>query len=656
MVLRRERSRPRKGTGCQEPDIVIALVGNANVGKSVIFNQLTGLEQAIGNWPGKTVKRAEGILFHHGKRIRVLDLPGIYSMSAYSAEETVSRDFIALEKPDVLVNVVDATALERNLFLTLQLIEMGVPIVLALNLVDIAKKRGINVDSKRLQRLLGVPVIPTVATRGEGVHEIVDKAIALTAGRRKEPKPRSGIRYGPEIEARIEKLCAVLGSVDVKYPCRWTAIKLFEGDTEIRRLVRQKKPAVLDAAKILSDEISQLHRESCPIAVASERYAVAARIAGEVQTFSKVKRRSAGELLDSLTMHGVWGYVLMFLMMLSILTFISIFGEWVARVIAGLFERFHPNAVGFWSELVWHGAVMGFYAALSVAVGFILPFYIILGFLEDSGYLPKVAYLMDRPCHTIGVHGKACMPLLLAFGCNALACSGCRIMENRRDKFIAIFLSTLIPCSARTAVILGLVGAFVGLQWAIALYVIDFAIVIAVGRALNRLLPGTTPGLIMEIPRYRTPSPGIVLKQVWSRFREFVIIAIPLILAGSTVIEAMRLTNLLEYVSDFLSPVTVLWLGLPAFTGILLIIGILRKEATLALLVTIAGMNIAAVMTPVQMIVFCLVIMLYIPCVTTIAVLVKETGWKDALMVTVSEIGLAILIGGIAMRVLSLWM
>jgi ferrous iron transport protein B len=637
-----------------EVDLVVALAGNANVGKSSIFNQLTGLGQIIGNWPGKTVEKAEGMLLHQEKHIKILDLPGIYSLSTYSQEELVSRDYIALEHPDVVVNVVDATSLERNLFFTLQLLEMGSPLVIALNLVDVAKKKGITINEQKLHQLLSTPVVPTVGIKGIGVHEIVDAAIEQAAKRFQVSK--CTIRYGPEIETRIEKLESAITEVRIGYPLRWTAIKLLEGDSEIVQKVGKKHPDAIIAANILAAEISDIHKEPCSTVITSERYAVAARIVQEVQTIKESEKPSMGERLDALSMHSIWGYVLMFNIMLGILMFISFFGGWLSETFTNLFESFNPHLTGLWPNLVWNGGIVGLYATLSVALGFILPFYLILGVLEDSGYLPKIAYLMDRPCHTIGLHGKACIPLLLGFGCNVPACVGCRIMETKRDRFITIFLSTLIPCSARTVVILGLVGAYVGVQWALFLYIVDFVLIFFIGRILNRFLPGVSVGIIMEMPSYRLPSGKVVLKQAWNRFKPFVSTALPLIIFGSIIIEAMRITDVLSLVSNALSPVTVVWLGLPAFTGFLFIFGVLRKEAALVLLMTAAGtVNIRSVMSPVQMIVFALVIMIYVPCIATIAALIHETGWKKAGLITFSEIGLAILLGGVSYRLLDLF-
>jgi ferrous iron transport protein B len=636
----------------QKPDLTIALAGNANVGKSVIFNQLTGLGQIIGNWPGKTVEKAEGLLVHHGKNIKVIDLPGIYSLSTYSQEELVSREYIALGHPEVVVNVIDATALERNLFFTLQLIEMQAPLVLAINLADISKKKGININYNLLGEILGLPVVPTIATKGIGVHEIVDEALKIATN--KTVLGKSKIRYGPEIEKRIKTLEQLLSAKKIGYPLRWTAIKLLEEDVEIQQIVEDIAPDVVKTAKSLSNEIEKIHKEPCATVISSERYATAARIVTEVQTYEQPHKPSRGELLDAISMHSFWGYVVLFILMLAILGFISFFGGWLTESIENLFEQFNPNLLGFWPELAWNGAVIGFYASLAVALGFILPFYIILGILEDSGYLPKVAYLMDRPCHTMGLHGKAVMPLLVALGCNVPACTGCRILETDRDRFIALVLSTLVPCSARTVVILGLVGAFIGVEWAFALYIFDFLLIFLIGRTLNKILPGASVGIIMEMPPYRIPSLNVVLKQAWVRFKPFLLTAIPLIILGSVIVEAMRLTSTLSTISDFLSPLTVVWLGLPAFTGFLFIFGVLRKEAALVLLITVAGTtDISSVMSPLQMVVFTLVIMIYVPCVATIAAMIRETGWKRALEITVFEIGLAILIGGVAFRLLN---
>jgi ferrous iron transport protein B len=627
-----------KSSGC---DLTVALVGNANVGKSAIYNQLTGSEQAVGNWGGKTVEMAAGVLNHDGKLVRIIDLPGTYSLSSSAAEESVTRDFILAEKPDVVVNVVDSTALERNLFLTIQLIELGLPLVVAANMTDAASEKGLTIDADALSKRLGVPVVKVSATSGVGLHELVDLAMHPQAN------PKSELGYGAEVELRISRLAEAL-EPEHGAEARWRAIELLEGaEFDISR---EAKAAYEQSAA----ELERIHGESADIVIASEKYALAASIANSVQSFAPAKSQPMAEKVDRALMHGFWGYVWLFAIMAAIIATISVIGGWISDGLSAIFEGMNPGWTGWAGELAWSGGVVGLYSALAVALGFLLPFYLLLGFLEDAGYLPRVGYLMDRPCHLVGLHGKAFMPMVLGFGCNVPACAGCRIIENRRDRIITTFLSSLVPCSARTAVVLGLVGMYLGAGWAIFLYALDFAIILAVGRLLNWLMPGTSPGMIMEIPSFRAPKASIVASQAWAKFRPFLTIAVPLIVAGSVVIEGLRIAGYLGEIADAMSPVTVAWLGLPAFTGILLIVGILRKEAALVFLSIVAGTTaFATVMTPLQMFVFSFVVMIYIPCISTIAVILKDLGLKWAVAISLAEIGLAIFLGGILARALA---
>jgi ferrous iron transport protein B len=632
--------------------LTVALAGNANAGKSSIFNQLTGLTQETGNWAGKTVSLTEGSLTHHGFQIRIIDLPGISSFATFSPEEEVTREYILTGRPDVVINVIDATSLERNLFFTLQLKEMGVPLVIALNHSDIAARKNIYLDTGLLSKLLDATVINTVAIKGTGVHELVDAGLELSG---RPVSPDSNLKYGTEIESRIDKLLARMDKAALKYPPRWTAIQLLEGVKDLFSEVNEQTTGLSAYGQKLAEEISAMHGEDIATVISAERYALAASITEKVIT-GPPPARGASAVLDGLTLHPLFGYILFFITMAVILIIISLFGSWMTSLITALFGYLKPDVSGRLADILWNGGVTGFYASLSVAAGFILPFFLILGWLSESGYLPRIAFLMDRPCHTVGLHGQASLPLIVALGCNVPACLACRIMDNKRDRLIATFLTTMVPCSARTSVVLGLVGAFVGWQWAVGLLAFQFILVYLIGRLLNRMMPGNSPGIIMEIPEYRLPTFKVVWQQTWSKFKDFLALGVPLIVAGSIIIESLRVFGWLDYVTGLLSPLTVSWLGLPAFTGILLIFGVLRKEANLALLISFAGgASIASIMKPLQMIVFTIVIMLYIPCISTIAVLVKETGVKVTVLMTAAEIGLAILIGGIAYRVLGLW-
>jgi len=637
--------------------LTIALAGNANVGKSVIFNQLTGLHQHIGNWPGKTVERAEGTLHFKGHTIDIIDLPGIYSLSTYSLEELVSRKYIAVERPDIVINVVDASVLERNLFFTLQLIELETPMIIALNQMDIAKSKGIRVDAGKLEKLLGMPVIPTVAVKGIGIFELLEKAVEIIEnGKKAEPLE---VRYGEEVELRIIKITKMLKNMQFWYPPRYVAVKLLEGDEEISREIQRIDPRIASAVEELAAEIEQFHGHSCPTVITSERYEIAGRIARQVQELVSPTHPPLEERIHNLTTHKILGYPIMVASLLLIFCFIFVFGNFTSELLGNFFhswESLFTNlfGTGIAQKLIWGGVIEGLIAGITIALPYIAPFYIILYVLENSGYLSRIAFLMDNAMHKIGLHGKAFIPIMLGFGCNVPACLGCRIMETKRERLLAAFVTTLVPCAARTVIILGLVGQFLGIQWALALYMVNLLVVLVLGRLAFKILPGEPTALIMEMHAYKAPHLKTVLKQTWFRLAEFIKIALPLIVVGSLTLRIAEVLGLLEPIATVLSPVTVVWLGLPAIAGITLIFGVLRKELTLIMLATFLGTtNFAQVLTPVQMIVFTLVAMFYIPCIATIAALAKEFGWKRALSITIFEIVFAISIGGIALRILT---
>ena len=301
--------------------------------------------------------------------------------------------------------------------------------------------------------------------------------------------------------------------------------------------------------------------------------------------------------------------------------------------------------------ILWNGAFSGFTAGVTLVIPYVLPFYLLLAVMEDSGYLTRIAVMLDRGMHKLGLHGKAVIPLILGYGCNVPACFSCRIMESPKQKLLAAFLVTLIPCTARTVVILGLVGKFVSIWWALALYAFDIVLIIIVGRIAFKVVPGESVGLIMEMPDYHVPSASVVVKQTWARTKSLIWFVFPAYIIGSAAIQVFYAVGLLTPVNNVLAPVTVFWLGLPIIVGITLIFGIVRKELTILTLAVLFGStNFAAFLTPVQLIVIALVSMLYIPCISVILVLASEFGWKRSLAISFTEIVLALGIGGIAFR------
>ncbi|MBD3215667.1 MAG: ferrous iron transport protein B [Candidatus Lokiarchaeota archaeon] len=690
----------------QEREINIALAGNPNVGKSVIFNQLTGLSQTIGNWPGKTVERKIGELDFMGFHFNIVDLPGIYSLSAYSLEEIVSREYLVSERVDIIVNVVDATNLERNLFLTFQLLELKIPMIICLNQMDILRKRNIEIDFEKMEKIFKVPVIPTVAVHGKGVHQLLEESIEFITcqdfhphhkehqrGRWRDhpqyllsseefleklrscsslkeiyhfPDLSDLLSFGKEIESKIQLVKEKI--VDCKkyfsqfnYPPRFLAIKILEEDTEIERLFKDKEETceILEEASNCRDQLEELHGEDITTIISSEIYHNINNVIDKIliiKSEKDVKKQTLTDKLDHLTTHSFWGYIILLLVLFGIYYFTFTVGDLIGGYLDEIYGIWTEGIYALYGEntilvmMLWDGGVGGFFGAVGGVLVYVVPFFLIIEILQDSGYLPRAAFLMDKFMHALGIHGKSIIPMILGFGCNVPACAGCRIMETQREKKISIALTSLIPCAAVMTVVLGLVGRYLGLGWVLALFLINFLVIILIGKILNKTMPGKCTELIMEMHEYRLPNVNVILKQTWIRSKEFIFKSLPLIIGIGIFLEVMLIFNIFDPINIVLYPITVLWLGLPMITGIFLIYGILRKELTLILLQVLAGslgLSILQLLTPLQMITFSLVTMLYIPCFATIIIIARETSWKYAIKISLLEITIALLIGGI---------
>ncbi len=641
----------------EEKKINIVLAGQGNSGKSAIFNYLTGLHQHIGNWAGKTIEKAEGTLFYRDHTIDVLDLPGIYSLTTLSDEELISREYIIKQNPDRVINVVDSTNLERSLIFTLQLLELECPLIIALNMTDLAKRKGITVDSKKLQGLLNVPVIATVASRGSGLSKIIDRVIDMKPCK----STRKIHKYGKEIEQGIEKISNRLSGIDLPYPLRWIAIKMLEKDGDITALVSERKPEAVDEALRIAAEIEEIHGHDSPLVIADERSLLASRITRETVRIARDRKLSLNERLDALTTHKVTGYLLMILILGGMFLSVFSFGNWFSEQLDSVFSGWHKwwnSSVGttFWPALGW-SAVESVLALVQIAFPYIFPFYILLHVLEDWGYIARISFLMDKFMHKMGIHGKACISFIIGLGCNVPGCLSCRIMESRRERFITAVLVTLVPCSAVSVIVFGLVGKYVGLLWALGLYVFAMILIFIVGKISSKLMIGEPVELIMPMPDYKTPQIRTILSQTWDSLKEFIYIAAPIVIVSGIVIQAINLAGWMPAIASVMSPVTVSWLGLPAVTGILLIFGILRKELILVMLAAYLGTtNFNEVLSSTQMITLAVVSMFYVPCVATISVLWKEYGWKKALVITLAETAFAIVLAGLVKRGLDVFM
>ncbi len=636
--------------------ITVGLAGNANVGKSVVFNQLTGLHQHVGNWPGKTVKKAEGTLVYGGYTIDVVDLPGIYSLSTYGLEEKVSREYIVVEHPDAIVNVVDASSLERNLFFTTQLMELEPHLIIALNQMDTAEKKGISINVEKLSKLLGAHIVTMTATKNVGLMELMAEVVEL---HERQTQPVRPLPFGAEIENVISRLSEDVSKIETPYPKRWVVTKLLEGDEAMENIAYSQFPQLRVRVEETRKRIESIHGHDAASALTSERFVIASRIASEVTAIVEPKRSRLASLEEA-SSNRVLGYVIMSLVVLGMFFSVFIFGDYISRLLGQgftLLESAYYTAAGSGAlqSFVWNGLAGGLIAGTTIALPFIIPFYLALSLMEDSGYLARVAFLMDSLMHKIGLHGKGFIPMMLGFGCNVPAILGSNIMETERERLICAFVSSLVPCAARSIVIMGIVATYLGFGPAAALYLIDFSLIFVLGRIAFKTLPGEPVGLIMEMPAYKLPSAKITAQRTWFRLKDFVFEAFPIMVAGNLVIYLANALGLLSVAGWVLSPVTVLWLGLPAATGVVLIFGVLRKELTLILLASIMGTtNFALILTPAQMFVFSFVVMLYVPCVATIAVLAKEFGVRRATLISVIEIFVAVSLGGIIFRILAL--
>lgn len=539
--------------------VTIALAGNPNAGKTTIFNALTGSNQHVGNWPGKTVEKKEGVCRLNGHLINVVDLPGSYSLTAHSPDEIIARDFIVRDKPDVVVAVVDATNLERNLYLTLQIMELGAPLVVALNMSDQARAAGLDIDHERLSQLLGgAPVVATAATRGEGIERLLAATAALANGRETVPASASRpfqIDYGLEVEAEIKRLAAAIARSALPlngYTPRWLALKLLEGEPDLVETIGQKEggAALVELARERARHLASIFGDDVDMITAGQRYGYINGLSRQVARRSALDRISMTERIDNVVTNRLVGLpiflAIMYIVFRLVIDVSAPYLEWVEAVIAGPISRWielflTAVAAPAWLEsMVIDGVVAGVGGILVFVPGLIV-LYFFLALLEDSGYMARAAFVMDRFMRLVGLHGKSVIPLLLGFGCAVPAIYATRTISSFRDRLLTALLVPLMSCSARLPVYVVFGLAFFGARagtvvW--LLYLLGIAVALVVGFLFARTLlkPESNAAFILELPPYRMPTLKSLWRYTWRNTREFVHKAGTVILAGSMVI------------------------------------------------------------------------------------------------------------------------
>jgi ferrous iron transport protein B len=614
----------------------VGLVGNPNVGKSLIFHQLTGLGVEISNYPGTTIDLQSGTTCFQKEMIDIIDLPGIYSLEGDSEEEKIVRSFVDSGKADVIVAVLDAGRLERNLYLLLQVAEYGKPMLVVLNMMDEAEKSGIQVDTVKLSSLLGLEVIPTVATQGKNTGSIIP--LGLSSAR----SPIVKVLYDHHIEAAVKSLKTV-------YNLEWIeAIQALLGHA--------KEPDVREAAAALSEEIERMHRMTVAQIIAGNRHHCAEHIADEVVQLHPPER---GPDIDRLLTTRIPGIPILVAILVGILLTVFVVGSWLEEAIVALIDTFVLQpflAAGFppLAEQIGVSLILAIQAGFGIAFPFIFTFYLFIALLEDSGYLTRAAFLADRTLHRFGMHGQGIIPLVLGFGCNVPAIMSIKLLRTKRERLIASFLVTLVPCSARTVIIAGLVAAFIGLAAAMSVYLFVMVIILITGLILSRVTPGEQYGMILEMSPLRRPTVKNVLLKSWMRIREFLLVAMPLLIVASIILGLFQYSGLMAAFEEFIAPFSEVVLGLPSYATTALIFGILRKEMALETLVILAGTaDLGSVLTMAQIYIFAVVSVLFIPCIATIAVLRKEIGTKMALLISAYTLAIGILVGAILNMLLS---
>ncbi len=640
---------PRKPVTTASDTPLIALVGQPNVGKSTVFNLLTGLNQHVGNWPGKTVERKEGRFTFGSKKYTLVDLPGTYSLSANSAEELITREFIVTQHPDLVVALVNAASLERSLYLVAELVSLSVPLLVVLNMMDVAEQEGYRIEANVLQAALGVPVMAFSATHVHNTQPLLEAiAAALKSGVPAEVR-KPTIRA--DHQQVLDEVTEHIQSIPLApYPRDWVALKLLEGDTEITRMVKSKLPPA--EWEGIHEHLRQ--HDDAQLAIASGRYEWIGRMTRAALFRPRAGQISLTDRLDRFAAHPVGGLVILGL----VLGFVFWLTFTLGSPLQGLMEDYLIAPLGQlaasalaagpqWLQgLVVDGLIGGVGSVLTF-LPILVIFFACFGFLEDVGYMARAAFVMDNFMHWMGLHGKSFLPLFLGFGCNVPAIIGTRTIDSWKSRLLTILLAPLVPCTARMAVVAFLAPIFFGKNAVLVVWglvAMSIVVLILLGVVLNRVLfKGERSAFIMEMPLYHIPNWRTIGLLVWQRSWSFVKKAGTTILALSLLVWLLGYlpngnpdTSLLTQIGKFLEPFGRI-MGMDWRLTVALLASFFAKENSIAALGVLFGnaagaglaQSLAAAYNPATALSFLTVSILFIPCAATVAVIRQETGsWK----------------------------
>ena len=625
------------------------MLGQPNAGKSALFNVISDIKSASSNFAGTTVDITQSVLKLWGEEYLLIDLPGAYSLNPGDEAEKVTLDYLLNHQVDLIINVIDASLITRSLEFTLEACDLGLPMVVALNMIDEAERKGIIIDAKALSEKLGVPIAQTVALYGKGVKDLFEKCLDVLNGNYSTPK---NLIYNDIIESKLEKFQTEYSRKFSEKFSRFKAIKALEN------------PAALnDEERILAGEIfkseydscQKCGREYCDSSIDSYRHSKTMELAESISKTIRHTKTPFREKFDKFLLHYISGYF--FLVAFFAVYFGTIFlvGSFLNDILTDLLAPIpdlYANLKDY--NLFLFAIVDGIWQGISGGLGIVLPYFLplllITSIFEDTGYLARIAFLMDELMHKIGLHGKSVASFILGFGCSIPALYSARILENKRDRFITAMLIPFIPCTARSSVIFALSAAFIGPLWAFGLYFIIMIVVGLSGKALSYFEKNPV-NLIIEIPDLKIPSLKNSLKKTWFRIKEFFYGAIPYLILGSIAMNFIDVLNLNQYFDFTFKPIVNGILGLPEQLSTMLVFGFFKKELVAAMITHAFGVSeISQIpMTGAQIFVFLTFVSLYLPCFSTFVALIKEFGKKTAIFSAIFSI-LAALISAILMK------
>ncbi len=637
----------------------ICLVGNPNVGKSAIFGLLTGRYATVSNYPGTTVELTNGEAVILREKYRIIDTPGVNSLIPMSEDEKVTRDILLDKKSETVVQVIDSKNIKRGLFITLQLIEMKVPLVIDLNMRDEASNRGIDIEEAVLGNIFDVDVVSSIAVQKKGISSLKKAAV----------KPRISryeFSYDDTIEEYTAKIEALLPEANISK--RSIALMILSGDRTLKKwLLNNVDKEIIREIETLRDNAAEKYSQALGIILSQQRLKMVDSIAGSIIKKSAPNERGLSGFLNEVTTHPVWGFPFLFLVLFALYEFVGVFGAgtmvdffesvifgeylnpWVEKIVL----TFIP--IPFVQELLIgdYGIVT---MALTYAIAIILPitatFFIAFSIMEDSGYLPRLAAMLNRIFQAMGLNGKAVLPMVLGLGCDTMATLTTRILDTKKERLIVILLLALgVPCSAQIGVILGMFGKqpFSALLiWLVTL----MGVIVLVGFLAAKIIPGQKTDFILELPPIRMPQISNVLVKTLGRIEWYLKEAVPLFILGTLILFAADKLKILPFLEDISSPIIVGVLGLPAKATESFIIGFLRRDYGAAGLFQLQEQGL---LNTEQVVVSLVTITLFIPCIANLFMIIKEKGLKTALLMAAFIFPFAILVGGVLHRVLMWW-